>query len=189
MLLLVEHLQQALTSTLAELRYHNMGLSVFPAPVASSKTMFRTTLTSGTSWTVPAGVTYVNVTLLGGGGGGGGGASSSGTNPVIGQMGLPGQVVSSTLSTTPGASIAYAIGGGGSAGSATVHGGTGGTTTFTGATSAAGGGFGFSGASGAPASAGSATSIGNNGGAGGGPIYNTSGGAGGAGKIDIEYWV
>ena len=30
---------------------------------SSGKTMYRTTLTSGTSWTVPAGVTYVNVTL------------------------------------------------------------------------------------------------------------------------------
>ena len=47
-----------------------MGYSVFPAPAAGSKTAFRTTLTSGTSWTVPAGVDYVNATLIGGGGGG-----------------------------------------------------------------------------------------------------------------------
>ena len=36
-----------------------------------AKTMKRLTLTSGTSWTVPAGVTFVNVTLYGGGGSGG----------------------------------------------------------------------------------------------------------------------
>ena len=46
-----------------------MGLSVFPAP-AAGKTAYRLTLLSGTSWTVPAGVTYVNVTLTGGGGAG-----------------------------------------------------------------------------------------------------------------------
>jgi hypothetical protein len=166
-----------------------MGIAVFPAPSAASKTMFRTTLTSGTSWTVPAGVTYVNVTLLGGGGGGGGGYNQSGAYFINGHQGLGGQVISSTLSTTPGASIAYAIGAGGSAGSSTVNGSAGGTTTFTGATSAGGGGYGYAGASGAPASAGSATSTANNGGAAGGSAYNVSGGAGGAGKIDIEYWV
>ena len=49
-----------------------MGISVIPAPSAGGKTAYRTTLTSGTSYTVPAGVTYLNVTLYGGGGGAGG---------------------------------------------------------------------------------------------------------------------
>jgi hypothetical protein len=170
------------------------------------KTAFRTTLTSGSSWTVPAGVTYVNVTLTGGGGGGGGacvdnfsggagsaggnttftgattatggagGAShtpyitSSGGGPIrvatastantgkggtggisqaaanfngafIGDDGKDGAVITSTLSTTPGASISYSIGSGGS------------------------GGYPSSGTN---------------------PAY---GAAGGSGKIDIEYWV
>jgi hypothetical protein len=47
-----------------------MGISVFPAAGAASKTRYVETLTSGSSWTVPAGVTYVNATLVGGGGGG-----------------------------------------------------------------------------------------------------------------------
>ena len=44
-----------------------MGIAVIPAPSASGKTAYRTTLTSGTSYTVPAGVTYLNVTCIGGG--------------------------------------------------------------------------------------------------------------------------
>lgn len=178
--------------------------------LGSSKTRRFVTLTSGTSWTVPTGVTYINVTLYGGGGGGGGvrtnadfgisgpgaggtttftGATSAvggnaGTNynsgtaaavntdsqgqrtltkgapqdntgfggpaalcsmsfntsnfgMVFGGEGNPGSVISSTLSTTPGASISYSIGAGGS-----------GASCPTG-----------------------------------------SGGAGASGKIEIEYWV
>ena len=170
-----------------------MGLSVFPAPSAASKTMFRTTLTSGTSWTVPTGVTYVNVTLFGGGGGGGwSGGSASGDAP--GLQGHGGSVISSTLSTTPGASIAYAIGAGGAGSTGNSLGSTGGTTTFTGATSADGG------TGGAPAGSGGASTNGgvgtlgrsaDNGGGGSGVRSNGSGagGTGGAGKIDVEYWV
>lgn len=49
-----------------------MGISVFPAASAAGKTRFQTTLTSGTSYTVPAGVNYLVVTTVGGGGGSGG---------------------------------------------------------------------------------------------------------------------
>jgi hypothetical protein len=156
-----------------------MASSVFPAPSAGGKTMFRTSLTSGTSWTVPAGVTYVNVTLYGGGGGGGS-ATQHG-------MGRPGQMISSTLSTTPGASIAYEIGAAGSGGTGGGNGGGGGTTTFTGATSAGGGngGGGGSGATGGTSFAGW-----DNGGIGGNNPGGQAagGGGGGAGRIDIEYW-
>jgi len=177
---------------------------------SGGKTMYRTTLTSGTSYTVPAGVTYLNVTLVGGGGGGAGispyssagtsggnggtttftGATSAGGGeggrnwyPGValpsyaqswsgavspsgsGKAGTPatsffgtgfysdgwvagyssgglatdGSIISTTLSATPGASIAYSIGGGGS-------GGVGGTS-------------------------------------------GENGGAGGSGCINIEYWV
>lgn len=148
-----------------------MGLSVFPAAVASSKTAFRLSLTSGTSWTVPAGVTYVNVTLYGGGGGAGG------QNP-----GTSGQVVSSIVNTTPGASITYSIGAGGTG--ASGSGGAGGATTFTGATSAAGGGSVQAGVTGG------AGAIGQGAGNGGLATFSGgTGGAGGTGKIDIEYWV
>lgn len=184
-----------------------MGSSQIPA--AAGKTRFALSLISGTSWTVPAGVTYVNVTLFGGGGGGcgsvgvstgGGNGGTGGTTTFTGATsatgglganatarlgyagftstaagiagsantgnggsnamgieytsasntfsgnwsttgGQSGQIVSSTLATTPSASITYAIGGGGSAGTA----GTGGS--------------------------------------------GQAGGAGGSGRIDIEYWV
>ena len=169
-----------------------MGFQSFPVSSGSaSKTARKLTLTGGSSWTVPAGVTYVNVTCVGGGGGGGGatlrsgygsagsggtggttsfsgaddagggsgGAShsydsgdfatqsfrngpatsasgsgrgagagsqyrtnSSGTNFSQGGFGGDGAVISSTVSTTPGASISYSVGGGGSAGTATTGG-------------------------------------------------------------------
>jgi hypothetical protein len=166
-----------------------MGYSVFPAPAAGSKTMYRTTLTSGTSWTVPTGVTYVNVTLYGAGGGGGNYNGSS-KSEVFSAIGLTGNCISSTLSCTPGASIAYAIGAGGAgAGGGGNYGGngdTGGTTTFTGATSAAGGtgGRGFSATTGGNGSVGMGSS-------GGSQSYGgvQAAGSGGNGKIDIEYWV
>ena len=147
-----------------------MGISVFPAPSAGGKTMFRTTLYSGVSYTVPAGVNYVNVILYGAGGGGGGagntatagGAGGSttfagATTAVGGIGGAPisrdtnvngvagnansgnggrgyasgdagestgwassggqGDIFASSVTTTPGGTIAYSIGAGGSAGS------------------------------------------------------------------------
>jgi hypothetical protein len=160
-----------------------MGISLFPAPSAASKTSYRETLTSGSSWTVPTGVTYVNVTLFGAGGGG------SGTSATItGGYGQAGQVITSNVVTTPGASISYGIGAGGTPGAqgGNNSGAAGGTTTFTGATSATGGGGG--GTSGTTLPAGSQGAIGNNGGQG---AYSaaTTGGTGGAGKIEIEYWL
>jgi hypothetical protein len=162
-----------------------MGISVIPAPSAASKTMFRTTLTSGTSYTVPAGVTYLNVTLVGGGGGGSGYGNNSDS---AGWQGLGGQIVQSTFTTTPGASISYSIGAGGTGGAASQphNGGTGGSTTMTGATTAAGGGgairnFGTTG------NAGQAGLVSNNGGQ--PQNWSSIGGAGGAGCIVIEYWV
>lgn len=53
-----------------------MGSSVFPAAAAGSKTRYVVTLTSGTSWTVPAGCLYVNARLIGGGGGSAASAAS-----------------------------------------------------------------------------------------------------------------
>jgi hypothetical protein len=168
-----------------------MGIAIIPAASAAGKTEFVTTLTSGTSWTVPAGVNYINVILTGGGGGGnlqiannnvsaspgaggtttftgatsaaGGSAGivlngSSNGNPTfdaLGNAGLAntgqagnagvrsqaasatatafagiaaiqkggsnGQVIASTLNTTPGATINYAIGAGGNQGSGTSN--------------------------------------------------------------------
>jgi hypothetical protein len=160
-----------------------MGIATIPAPSAASKTMFRTTLTSGTSYTVPAGVTYLNVTLYGGGGGAGGGGGS-----IDGKTGRGGQIISSTLSATAGGSIAYAIGAGG-LGSATAYAGgsSGGTTTFTGATSATGGagGIGDNSVNGPAGTVGDGAA---NGGTPGGNNGPGNGGAGGIGKIEVEYW-
>jgi hypothetical protein len=163
-----------------------MGISVFPAPVSASVTRKVLTLTSGVSWTVPAGVTFVNVTLRGGGGGGAGGISAADHIPVNGQGG---QIVSSTLTTTPGASISYAIGAGGTGGIVNGgDGGNGGTTTFTGATSAVGGLGAGGGNNNYTAKAGTAYLSANNGATsqGNGSIV---GAVGGVGSIDVEYWV
>jgi hypothetical protein len=168
-----------------------MGLSVFPAPSAASKTRFMTTLTSGTTWTVPTGVTYVNVTLVGGGGGGG----CSGGTDINASNGYPGECISSIVTTTPGATISYAIGAGGGGGgwnntTGASPGGTGGTTTFTGATSATGGNLGRDIDSDRTTTS-AKVSWANNGGqavpSGGGSQVKTAG-AGGNGFINIEYW-
>ena len=157
------------------------------------RTRYLVTLTSGTSYTVPTNVTYLNVTLRGGGGGGGAGMTLASGTPLtygLGHDGFGGQVVSSTLAVSSGASISYAIGAGG-AGDATggSGGGTGGTTTFTGATSATGGLGGSH--SGNAGKAGTDYLTAGNGGSGG--VSSSSGaqagGAGGAGSIDVEYWL
>jgi hypothetical protein len=152
-----------------------MSISSANAPAAAGKTRYVETLTSGTSWTVPAGVTYVNATLVGGGQGGAGGygASNQGWNER-GVHGLGGQIITTNVTTTPGASIAYAIGAGGAGGASGDFGSTGGTTTFTGATSATGGG-----------STNNGINASNGGRAGG---VNGSGATGGAGQIILEYW-
>jgi hypothetical protein len=151
-----------------------MAANTIPASVA--KTRFLVTLTSGTSYTVPAGVTYLNVTLQGGGAG-----AYSSTSTNVSQNASAGQMISSTLAVTPGASIAYAIGAGGTAGNGGTQAGAGGTTTFTGATSAVGGGNATAGTAGT-----SAAGFPN----GGRQNANTmaAGNAGGAGRIDVEYW-
>jgi hypothetical protein len=159
-----------------------MGISIFPAPSAASKTRFVTTLTSGTSWTVPAGCLYVNATLVGGGGSGG-----STSTTIFGLRGGGGQIVVSNVATTPGASIAYAIGAGGaSVAAGGVNGNAGGTTTFTGATSAAGGALGArNSGNGAPGTEGISANNYSDSLSGAGAVP----GAGGAGKIELEYWV
>jgi hypothetical protein len=165
-----------------------MGLSVFPAPSAASKTRKIEVLTSGTSWTVPAGVTYVNATLIGGGGAGGGGGSSSSWSPLAG-FGQGGQITKTTVTTTPGATITYSIGAGGTAAAnRTSAGGPGGSTTFTGATTAAGGKEAAKQLSGDSYVGLSGFGTASNGGTAGSGEY-TIGAAGGAGCIELEYWV
>lgn len=159
-----------------------MAVSKLNPPASGSKTRYVETLTSGTSWTVPAGVEYVNATLIGGGGAGGRCANDGSGFPA--GDGTGGKIISTKVTTTPGNSIAYTIGAGGTAAVGNnTSGGGGGNTTFTGATTADGG----------------------NGGAGNNPAQGTdglvaanqsqgtfqggNGGlAGGAGQIILEYW-
>lgn len=67
-------------------------------------------LTSGTSWTVPSGVTSIVVEVIGGGAGGGTDNAAGGSGGGGG-----GAYSKNTLTVTPGASIAYGIGVGGTA--------------------------------------------------------------------------
>lgn len=158
--------------------------------LAGSKTRRVETLTSGTSWTVPTGVTFVNATLQGGGGGGSGSHFFSSSQTITGQRGLPGKMITTYVATTPGASVSYAIAAGGTAGPFNTAGGAGGSTTFTGATTATGGLGGVVGN--AAGAAGTQTPGFDNGGAAGSPAagsFQIAGGAGGGGSIVLEYWL
>lgn len=85
-------------------------------------------LTSGTSWTCPAGVTKAVVSVQGGGGGGSG--STATANPAFNGGG--GGTAVAAIAVTPGLSYIYAIGAGGSGGtSGGGAGGVGSATTFT----------------------------------------------------------
>ena len=159
-----------------------MGISVFPIPSASSKTKKKVTLTSGGTYTVPAGVTEINVLLVGGGGGA---CKTSQSANGLGE-GHNGATVWSTISTSGGSSIGYSIGAGGTAGN-TNSGGAGGNTTMTGATTGTGGNGGrFDGnmTTGGP-------SFANNGGRSSvneSNVTPTGGGVGGSVFIVVEYW-
>jgi len=88
--------------------------------VGSVTSSHSTTLTSSSgTWTVPASVTSVKVTMMGAGGGGAGGCDYG-----CGGGGSGGYYSNKSLSVTPGDVISYSIGSGGSGGSA------GGNTTF-----------------------------------------------------------
>ena len=67
--------------------------------------------TSGTSWTVPSGVTGITVKSWGAGGGGGGGNSSN-----AGGNGVGAGFAQATFSVTPGETLTLRVGGGGSGG-------------------------------------------------------------------------
>jgi hypothetical protein len=151
-----------------------------------------TTAGAGT-WTVPAGVTSIQVVATGGGGGGAGGSANGG----IGGNGGEGAVVTATLTVTPGDTINYYVGGGGSgttytdiSGSGGGGGGGGGSTnvidgtdTSTQIIAGAGGGGGGAGNVGAPGGGGGSAGTGINGYSGGAGIAAGTyvGGAGGAG--------
>lgn len=152
--------------------------------------------TSGSgNWTVPRGVTSVDVFIVGGGGSGGYGTNGGNYGPGGGG----GEVVFlQKYKVTPGANIAYVVGAGGVA-ALTDPSGAGGLSSFDGIV--AGGGMGGYGNAGAGGKGGSPVDGGNGstadtdgidgiflgfmrigGGGGGGGKVSTKGGAGGAGR-------
>ena len=102
------------------------------------------TLTSGTSYTTPAGCNSIYVEAVGAGGGGGGADGESGSSEGGGGGGS-GAYAAKFFTVSPSTAYAYAIGAGGAAGGGGgTDGGNGGDTTFTvGATTLTSGGGGF----------------------------------------------
>lgn len=89
-----------------------------------------TVLTGAGTYTVPAGVTKLQVIMISGGGGGGGNVVVVPSYNGGGGGGGGGRVLEANVSTTGGASIAYSCGAGGAGGGVNVDGSNGGNTTF-----------------------------------------------------------
>ena len=163
-------------------------ISLFPVNLAFADVI---TLTTGTTWLCPAGVTSIQVECWGAGGGGGG----TSTNAVrAGGGGAGGSYVQNiSVAVTPGTSYTYSIGAGGTAGGSGSSGaaaGSGGNTTITiGATiirATGGGGGGNATSTSVPANCGtagvssSASNIGYSGG------FNYTGGNGAPGVASVR---
>lgn len=155
--------------------------------VACSFNAVSFTLPGTYTWTVPAGVTSVQVVATGGGGGGGGT-----TSYAAGQAGGAGAVVSSTLAVAAGQVFNIVVGAGGGAGTSPPNGscasggGGGGASSLdagsTGQVIAGGGGAGGGCNNATPGGSGGGTNgAGGNGGAIGGIFTGGSGGSGGIG--------
>jgi hypothetical protein len=154
-----------------------------------SSSFIAETYRSGTSWTVPGGVTSVRVRIWAGGGSGGG------YNCCATGGGGGGFSERTTKSVTPGATISYTVGAGGAAPGNTVgnagvgstadgmtaNPGLGGNTTIVGyGGTASGGDINITGTAGSNYPGGG---NGGNGGAGAGPTGSGGGGGGGFGAI------
>jgi hypothetical protein len=126
------------------------------------------TFVTNSTFTVPAGVTQLLVTVVGGGGAGGSTGSTAGQGAACG--GGAGAAVKTITGLRPGATIAVTIGAGGAPGGSGAYGGNGGTSSFGSYVSATGG------IGGAPAT--SAIAAGGVGGSGAGGDRNYSGTAG-----------
>jgi len=128
------------------------GAIVMTAPNYTGRQIRATqVLTTGTSYTTPAGCRSIYVELIAGGGGGGG-AQFATPNMAFGGGGAAGAFASKSFTVSPSTAYTYAIGGAGAAGANTGGtGGTGGDTTFAvaGVTVTAKGGLGGVGQTGA----------------------------------------
>ncbi len=118
------------------------GAGADPSYTAITSAVFTNVvaLTSGTTWTPPAGVTIAWVELQGGGGGGGSFNATTVGGSGGASGGMPGAQVTGMVSVTPGVGVTIAIGGAGAAGTSGGNGGTGGDTTFGGLTAKGGSG-------------------------------------------------
>lgn len=132
------------------LQTNGAGAAPSWATASSGGTLLRAPqiLTSGTSYTTPAGCVSIYVEAVGGGGGGGGADRSSGTGNYFsagGAGGGSGAYCAKYFTVSASTAYTYAIGAGGNGGTATLGAGTnGGNTTFTvGATTITAGGGSF----------------------------------------------
>jgi hypothetical protein len=98
------------------------GMVSAPPPQVSA------VLTSGTSWTVPAGVTSLKIWAIGAGGGG---AGATGIDSTAGGAGGAGGIAYKEYAVTPGQVISYTVGAGGNYGLYDTDGSSGGASTVT----------------------------------------------------------
>lgn len=158
-----------------------MAVTVFPTPVSSTvKSPTIVIINSTQTWTAPAGVSQIELLLVGGGGGGGG----TGANGANGGGGGGGGVVSQTITVTPATSYTVTIGAGGAAGTASSAsaGGNGSSSTFGSLVTSFGGGGGQSSDQNNP-TAGQVAS----GGGQGTPTNGQSGSGGGAALVSYPF--
>lgn len=106
-------------------KFFTLGNTLYADSFLSKATVQKTEIiTSTQTWTVPAGVSQLELIMCGGGGGGAWGASQS-------SGGGGGSVDYTVLNVTPGSTHTITIGGGGAgAGSLNAKGSTGGTSSF-----------------------------------------------------------
>jgi hypothetical protein len=171
-----------------------MGVNVIGGVAASAKTRYVASLTSGTSWTVPAGVNYVNVMCVGGGGGGhgnsDGGDGGTTTFSTISALGGKGAYASGAYNYYPSASGLNGANGNGAGGHCVFGGGQYGHSSFQ--ARGQNGNVSYGTVNTTPG--GSVTYSVGTGGGGGSAYHNNNGqtfygGSGGAGRIDVEYWL
>ena len=125
---------------LADVEYDGVDFVILdPLPSAGGQQIF----TANGTFTVPAGVSRVFVSLCGGGGGGSGGVLVSSSDLYAGGGGGGGQCyLRSPISVVPGQVIAVTVGSGGAGGSGRGNGGACGASSFGALLTASGGGGG-----------------------------------------------
>jgi hypothetical protein len=157
------------------MRFYYLILSLFAAVALHGQTVEN--LTGAGNWTVPCGVTSVQVECWGGGGGGAGDGTTGGGSSGYGGGG--GGYVINTLVVVPGATIAFSVGGAGAGGNNGANGSAGGNTTFSTLTANGGGGGTTSAIGTGGGGSGGTVTSGNNGNA---PSGNTGGNGGNGGN-------